>query len=519
MMKKIISHWVVVGMAIASLSLVAGPAIANNVVVTNTALEAPGAGKVTVQFDLSWDNSWRDGVNYDACWVFVKYSTDGGTNWSHATLGASGTNPVGFTSGSGTNLDIIVPADKNGAFIQRSVAGAGTVANTGVRLMWDFATNGVSRSQSAQVKVFAVEMVYVAQGSFYLGSGGGEYGHFYQYTDGIQTTQPYQVSSESAILVGATNGNLYSNPFTVQASNNDRQGPIPAAFPKGFAAFYLMKTEISQRQYCDFLNTLTAVQQINRHDINLNFNTNRNFIKKTSNSPAFFGCDANNNAGPATAVTNVVLLNETNDAEWVACNWISWMDGAAYMDWAALRPFTELEFEKACRGTLAAVSNEYAWGDTTLEPATTSLTNQNTASEAPNRGNCLYNGCAPAGPYRCGSYAQASSSRANAGAGYYGVLDLSGNLWERPVTAGLPTGRSFTGVHGDGVLSINGHANTETWPGLVSGEVTTYVGSGGRGGRSDVGSDPARVSDRNDWSNFGQVRRGTFGGRGARSVP
>jgi len=483
-----------VGMAIAGLSMVAGPVTANNVVVTNTTFKVPNDGKIPVQFDLAWDNSWRSGVNYDACWVFVKYSTNSGATWSHATLGASGTNPVGFTSGSGTNLEIVVPADKTGAFIQRSGDGVGTVANAGVRLVWDFATNGISKYQNARVKVFAVEMVYVAAGPFYLGSGGNESGHFYQYTDGVQTTNPYPVSAESAILVGAAGGNLYY--INVGGSVGDGIGPIPAAFPKGYVAFYLIKTEISQRQYCDFLNTLTYVQQTNRHDIALHFTSDRNFIKKTSGSPAFFGCDANNNAGGATAAS-AALMNETNDGEWVACNYLSWMDGAAYTDWAALRPMTELEFEKACRGPLAAVANEYPWGNTTLEaPATSSLNNQYTASEAPNRGNCNYGDCLPDGLYRVGSYADASSSRWNAGAGYYGALDLSGSIWESLVTVGNGTGRGFTGTHGDGSLSVSGNADTATWPGLSGGEVIGATGSGWRGGNWSRPGNYAPVSFR-----------------------
>ncbi|MBU4199553.1 MAG: SUMF1/EgtB/PvdO family nonheme iron enzyme [Verrucomicrobia bacterium] len=518
-MKRIISCWGVIGMAVAVLSLVAGSAMANNVVVTNMSLKVPNAGQIPVQFDLAWDNSWRDGVNYDACWVFVKYSTNAGVTWNHATLGGSGTNPVGFTSGSGTNLEIVVPADKTGAFIQRSVAGTGTVANAGVQLVWDFATNGVSKSESARVKVFAVEMVYVAEGPFYLGSGGAEIGHFYQYTDGIQTTMPYLVSSESAISVGVANGNLYY--VNVDGGNiGDGSGPIPAAFPKGFAAFYLMKTEISQRQYCEFLNTLTYVQQTNRHDLALHFNANRNFIKKTSNSPAFFGCDANDNAGPATDVTNVMLLNETNDGEWVACGYVSYMDGTAYADWAALRPISELEFEKACRGPLAPVPNEYAWGNGILEPTTTSLNNQYTASEAPNQGNCNCLYASPTGPYRCGSYADVSSSRANAGEGYYGALDLSGNLREQTVVSvGRAVGRVFTGVHGDGMLSFGGNANVTNWPGLTGGEVTGSTGNAARGGGVNRASGDARLSARYDWTNTGGFRGYYIGGRCARSAP
>lgn len=63
------------------------------------------------------------------------------------------------------------------------------------------------------------------------------------------------------------------------------------------------------------------------------------------------------------------VYNETTDGKWIACNWLTWMDGAAYTDWAALRPFTELEFEKAARGPQLVVNDEYSWGSTDLTQA------------------------------------------------------------------------------------------------------------------------------------------------------
>ncbi len=493
----------------AALLAAAAPIPANNLTVTNTALFAPAAGKVAVQFDIAWDNSWRDAVtNFDACWVFVKYSTDGGSNWNHATLAANGTNPPGFTNGVGANLDIVVPADRMGAFIQRSAEGVGTVSNTGVRLWWDFATNGVMKYQSARVKVFAIEMVYVPQGGFYIGSGGSGISEFYKYPN---TTDVFAITNEDAIAVGTSDGNLF---YGSSVYGGDQEGPISNAFPKGYAAFYLMKTEISQRQYCDFLNTLTPNQQNPRHDSGLHFSSYRNFIKKTGGSPAFFGCDANNNAGAATNA-NAAKLNETNDAEWVACDYISWADGAAYADWAALRPMTELEFEKACRGPLDPVADELAWGSPTLETATEALISLNSAYETPDQGNCNYNACGYDGPYRCGSYARASSARTNAGAGYYGALDLSGSLWERAVTVGTTAGRAFTGLHGNGSVNASGDADVSGWPG------SDAAGAATRGGNWYSTSDPARVSDRSRAARVNANRTCCYGlgWRGARSAP
>ena len=509
-----------VAVMLAGLSLAVGTAVANNVVVTSTDLKVPGSGTVTVEFDISWDNSWRDGVNHDACWVFVKYSIDSGTNWSHATMADSGTNPAGFSSGTGTGIDIIVPADKQGVLVQRTAAGTGTVANTDVQFVWDFNADGVSASKSARVKVFAIELVYVSEGSFHAGDGTitSIQG---QFEDG-KFTNALQIVSEGALTLGGGGaGSLGNNNGTGMSPaddfNDTTSKTLPLSFPKGYGAFYLMKTEISQRQYCDFLNTLTVTQQGNRHYGPLYFNSYRNFIKKSGASPAFFGCDANNNAGAVTNA-NVSLLNQTNDGEWVACNYLSYMDGSAYADWAALRPMTELEYEKACRGPLSPVADEYAWGNTTLEAATTALTGQNTASETPNQGNCNYLTSTPAGPYRCGSHARAASNRQNAGASYYGALDLSGNLWEQMAAVGNAVGRGFTGTHGDGSLSASGNSNEANWPGLSGGEVTGVTGSGIRGGNFYNDGVIARVSGRDIRnSTMGSGRNINGGFRGARS--
>ncbi len=478
---------------------------ANNVTVTNTDLRAPASGKVAVQFDLSWDNSWRDAVNHDACWLFVKYSADGGATWNHATLAASGTNPSGFSDGSGTSLDIIVPADKMGAFIQRSGEGVGTVANTGVRLSWDFATNGLDKTQNARVKVFAIEMVHVPTGSFYVGSGGTETTSL---TEGPWTTgatTPFLITNEAAMLITNAAGYLWD-------CGTIPGGTLANEFPKGYAAFYLMKTEISQRQYCDFLNTLTRAQQAARVETtNADYFAmgnsisikNRNGIRCPSVVPAapepiVFGCDGNANQ----------TFNETNDGQWVSCNFLSTDDGMAYADWAALRPFTELEFEKACRGPLPPVPNEYAWGATNLV-LPTSLTDTNTAFETPSPGQANFLGTSgsPAGPYRCGSFARSDTTRTNSGAGYYGALDLSGNVNERPVSLVDANGRAFTGQHGDGALSAAGAANVSAWP-------VTYRSSRGA---QNLPAD-SRTSDRTYYS-WMTKRYAHSGWRGARTTP
>ncbi len=123
------------------------------------------------------------------------------------------------------------------------------------------------------------------------------------------------------------------------------------------------------------------------------------------------------------------------------------------------------------------------------------------------------------GPLRVGVFAKSGSSRGAAGAGYYGMMELSGNLTERAVTVGNTTARSFTGVNGNGVLSINGNADQTSWPGLNSGEVTGATGAGQRAGHWGNPTRLLRTSDR-EYASYGHTSRGyESGGRGVRSVP
>jgi formylglycine-generating enzyme required for sulfatase activity len=353
--------------------------------------------------------------------------------------------------------------------------------------------------------------VYVPTGSFYLGSGGTENNHFYKYPT---TTDEFEVTSEGAINTGTTNDYLWA------AGYMGTDLTIPADFPKGYDAFYCMKYEITQEQYVDFLNTLTRTQQDTRTatDISGTSITNRYVMANNSamqnrngircdatlantTDPITFYCDYNGNG----------TGNESGDGQNIACNFLSWADGAAYADWSGLRPMTELEYEKACRGGAAPVANEYAWGTTSIQEAT-GISNAGNNNESPSNSaaNCIYNNNASVqGPLRVGSCT--SGTRSSMGASYYGIMELSGNLWERPVTVAVSRGRAFTGSHGDGALD-DGDANASNWP------ETDAVGSGFRGGTWFSVGIYCRASDRS-FAGFSDVyRSSSFGFRCVRSV-
>jgi hypothetical protein len=467
---------------------------ANNIAVSSVLLTGRNIAShyTLVQFNISWDNSWRvstGSTNWDATWVFVKYRVKNQTVWNHATLNWVNGTGSGDGHTEPANSDINSSNDNAasgsyGVFIHRSADMAqGSVNYTGVKLRWNYGVDGLADGDLVEVCVFAIEMVYVPQGSFSAGSGGAESAAFYTYPT---TTNSYTVSSENAITVGTTAGNLYYAKPTAWCG--DQAGPIPAAFPKGYNAFYCMKYEISQDQYVAFLNELDATQFATHISVYL---SNKNGISGT-------------------------VGNCTTTYPYVAANWLSWTNLAAYLDWAALRPMTELEFEKACRGNQAPVANEYAWGSTSITGATGVSNDGLTNETASNAGaNCAYNNAAGVqGPMRVGSFGQGVNTRAGTGASYYGIMELSGNLMERPVTVGLATGRAFTGVHGNGVLDAGGYADVINWP-----DNFTADGAGWRGGNFVNNNTFSLVSNRfiAAYINSGQVA--AYGGRGVRLAP
>jgi hypothetical protein len=82
--------------------------IANNITISNLSLTGKNATDhfTLVQFDISWENSWRTSTNesnWDAAWIFVKYRVAGG-EWHHAWLNESGhTAPSGSITMAGIN--------------------------------------------------------------------------------------------------------------------------------------------------------------------------------------------------------------------------------------------------------------------------------------------------------------------------------------------------------------------------------------------------------------------------------
>lgn len=481
-------------MAVAAMGLLATGVSANNLKITGTSVDT-SAGTVT--FNIQWDNSWKTNIapaNYDAVWVFIKYQDCADKLWKHANLSAtSGDHTVGGL------LKVDAVTDGKGVFVYRNANGGGNIASTSVTLKMNVAAANYT---NYNFKVFGVEMVNIPGGQFTVG-------------DGISTSTYTQYS-----ITG--NGSI----ATSSLGSGDS---APVAFPKGYNAFYSMKYEITQEQYVEFLNTLTYNQQARRSVAAPNSAAGTFAFSDDYGNGIKIQVPGNNASIPAVYACDITSgdYNDVNDGQNLAINQLSWNDTAAFLDWSALRPMTELEFEKICRGPLTPVAGEYAWGTTEISIiAPAGITNAYTATEGYNavaNGRANYyaaSGWSNVGAGRTikvGFSATGSSGRASAGASYYGAMEMSGNTYEFAVTT-KSAGNTYTGVLGDGELSTitatDGDANQTLWPDntgvyLKGGD---FLGSLNWSGNNSAA---LRVSDRS-FGAAAATRNGGYGGRGVR---
>ena len=485
-------------------------AYANNLQISNLNVSSVDTSANTMTFtcDVRQDNSWRTTVNNDAVWIFMKYSTDGGVTWNHASMAGYGNNPSGFAVPN--NFVAIVPTDEKGFFLQRSDFGSGQISLQGVKFVWNYGQDGISSAvaQAANTvhKIFGIEMTYIPQGAYYAGDGNSS--SEFRFKQGSADNSPWYIQNENAITTAnvASAGFYYQSTGANGENNSGDAFLIPASFPKGYAPFYMMKYELTEGEWVGFFNTLSNAAKANRNitAVNLGGKNSQAVVKRNT-----IAWDASNPSSKATT------LRPSRPVSFV-----SWPDIAAYAAWAGLRPVTELEFEKAGRGKdILPIVDEFAWGTSsytvagsadiypsnTDEDGTETISNsaanlsRNTLGYSSGDGRVSGGAENQAGPLRAGIFAATSTNRISAGAGFYGNMELSGNLAEPVVTVGRVQGRQFLGTHGSGLLTTlsgyEGNATNSDWPGInvtnSSRGVTGTIGIGYRGG--DFASSNVRV--------------------------
>ncbi|MBK8227079.1 MAG: SUMF1/EgtB/PvdO family nonheme iron enzyme [Flavobacteriales bacterium] len=437
--------------------------------------------------------------------------------WEHAQLGPNGTHlaPPGATISVGC-AEVGPPYSSTnpgvGVFIHRSADGTGTFTASGCALTWMLGGQGIVIGTPLELCVHALEMVLVPTGSYYVGGAGTN-----AFRNGSGGSTPRHITSEAYIV--------YATAFNVTLSYGGAglQTDFGGGFPKGYEAFYSMKYEVAQGEYAAFLNKLTREQQAAMVTTNIGLGTfavvNRYVMTNTAAMmnrsaircpaimdpllPVTFVCDADGDG----------IGNEMDDGEWTAANYLNAPSALAYLDWCALRPMSEMEFEKACRGPTFPIAGDYAWGGNTASIVfPTAQAGAFTATESvDDPANTSYGSLAPiAGPFRNGMFAEPSASRASAGASYYGILDLSGNVAEYTFSASYLSLWSLRILHGDGLLAPNGAMNVLSWP------PDGFYGIGLRGGSWSSIAQYQRVSDRTMAAVVNTLRYADSGTRGVR---
>jgi hypothetical protein len=370
-----------------------------NVYFSNISVTPRDEKTAEIQFDIGWAGSWRTDVNHDAAWVFFKYRLEGDETrtWRHVRLAADKVlNPTGygqgpapageplsfdwgcsptdrkkFTAAGDTQFDFLVPDGDDGfagAFVRRADHGMGMASGAKLTVLWDLRGLDVKKDTKVAIKAYGIKMVYVAEGAFDLGSGGTETGAFYAFqpekqrgaekdritaggatmviheaVDATVEFPPYRVTSSNAIPTGKVPGKLWA-----RAAEPPDGGEIPATFPTGYRAFYMMDRPIPQAVYACFLSSV----------------------------PPDLAAEYHEKGGHATEGGWAGFIGKFQDPDnpyefhhgrlKSTCTWwLSWEIGTSFAAWAGLRPMTELENEKALRGPRMAAPEECGssfWG-------------------------------------------------------------------------------------------------------------------------------------------------------------
>jgi hypothetical protein len=395
-------------------------ASANNMLVQNvtTLGNDPVNKTIQVQFDISWDNSWRDAINYDAAWIFMKFKDANGL-WQHAQL-----NQTGFTNGTGTANTLQVTSDKIGSWLYRSALGSGTFNATGMQLQWNYGLSGLTNVTGLEVRVFAVEMVYVPEGEFNATK------MFFDNTEFCRNFRSFSAPGNNFPVINNRISPTLEYNDGVQLSvrikgdagidtNND--GVIDnTLYPTGFKAFYCYKYELTEQQYADFLNTLTS-SQITTLGV----------------------------AGTAITLTNGQYFSSAPNK---ACGNANANRILSFADWSGLRNISFLEINKASYGPLQPVFYEEGTGCS--GPCSPFPILSKYGYPTSGNGNIVI------GLNNVGSLSNSNTNRAQSGASYYGIMDLTGNAKEPIVSLSY---LNYNNSNGDGLLSVNGLFNNNLW--------------------------------------------------------
>ena len=322
-------------------------------------------GTAFVEVDVAWRLSWRNETNWDAAWLFVKAPAQ----WCGGTplpLSPSGHRLIQNRDPDQPGPAFAVSDDRLGTFVYRNAQTEGRGPNDWrLRLQLALPDDMAPEDLPETVDVYGVEMTYVSEGPFSLGDprprADSPKHSFFADTPDTTAAPSFRVASDGAIPICDGPGSLCyrsAEQDWERGREGDFQGPIPASYPNGYGAFYLQKYDVTQGQYAAFLNDIGQCGAPDRSPLGHPDYAARGSIQFAEGS---YGFVATRPDRPA--------------------HYLSWDDAAAFLDWAALRPMTELEFSKAARGPAEAGTSEFAWGSPTIARGDTLFDADGTVAE------------------------------------------------------------------------------------------------------------------------------------------
>ena len=311
MLKKVL-------LTLAVVMMVAGVVYARDVSMSNVSISKvnPGAGTCSITYDLSRTSPTIS--ESQPIWVFVKYrlSTDSDyTGWQDTD------NHTTSNDASDDNDD-----DRANSVNENLNGDVGIVESTGSKTItwtWGSGGTGLSSTDRAKVRVYAIEMVKIGGGNYAMKNDTSAYYRLY---------------------------NPPENPDTDHCAND----------------YYLQKYPVTARMYADFLNACA-----NRHDSKEGMDDAHKFFYDT---PSKSMLQATDNTHGSLTMTGAV----GTDAQWDTYSngedvradrpivYANWYNAYDYCAWAGLKLPEEEHWYKVAgesQGTGAAVS-DYYWGDT-----------------------------------------------------------------------------------------------------------------------------------------------------------
>ena len=183
-------------------------------------------------------------------------------------------------------------------------------------------------------------------------------------------------------------------------------------------SFYMSRYEVTNRQYCDYLNSAYPGQiKVVSGVVYASSDVNNSYpYCNTYSYDAYSQIDYNGVSGTFSVRTKDEPPVDMNDNPIVQ---VSWYGAVAYCDYYGYRLPTEAEWEYAARGGEHSPYYRYPWGDMIDDP----MANYWASNDPYETGD--YPWTTPVGYYD-GSQIPAGTDMANG----YGLYDVAGNVWE-----------------------------------------------------------------------------------------